>query len=92
MFEPCAAHEHRETWHRLCDDTVVSSRCDHDGLQAERTTVLQPYFLLTREEDSIEQFRAPDPRTEQTTREPDWGNLARYDERKVDLDEIVRGA
>ena len=33
------------------------------------------------------------PRSEQTTtREPDWGNLARYDERKVGLDEIVRGA
>ena len=36
--------------------------------------------------------KGADSRTEQTaTREPDWGNLARYDERKVGLDEIVRG-
>ena len=61
------------TWHKLRDDTVVSVRCDHDGLQTERTTVLQPCYY-TREE-RLEQQRGADPRTEQTTtREPDWGN------------------
>ena len=43
------------------------------------------------EKDSIEQSKqkGADPRTEQTTtRESDWGNLASYDERKDDLDEI----
>ena len=37
--------------------------------------------------------KGADPRTEQTTKcELEWRNLVRYDERKVDLDEIVRGA
>ena len=44
----------------------------------ERTTVLQPYFY-TREERLDRATKGSDPRTEQTSREPDWGNLARYD-------------
>ena len=38
------------------------------------------------EKDSIKQSeqKGADPRTEQTTtREPDWGNLASYDERTI---------
>ena len=49
-------------------------------------------LTFTREEkDSIEQSKQKGayPRAEQTTtREPDWGNLASYDERKNDFDEI----
>ena len=66
-------------------------RCYRDRLQSERTTVLQPYFY-TREERLDPATEGADPRTEQTTREPDWGNLARYDDRKDGLDGIVRGA
>ena len=43
----------------------------------KRTTVLQPYFYTHEERlDRGEQGKGADPRTEQTTRAPDWGNLA----------------
>ena len=54
--------------------------------------IVQPY-LYTREERVDRATKGADPRTEQTTtREPDRRNLAGYDERKVGLDEFVRGA
>ena len=67
--------EIRETWHKLCDDTVGSVRCGHEGLQRPRSTVLSTYFSA-RKQDSIEQKKGADPRTEQPTREPSCGNLA----------------
>ena len=59
------------TWHKFSDDTVVSG---HEGYR-QRTTVLQPYFY-TRKERLDGATKGADPRTEQTTRESDWGNLA----------------
>ena len=60
--------------------------------QCARQCCLLPYFYAREERlERAEQAKGADPRTEQTTREADWSE-ARYDERKDDLDEIVRGA
>ena len=80
------------TWHKLCDDTVDSVRCGHEGYRQSVRRYCNLYFY-PREERLDRATKGADPRTKQTTtRELDWRNLARYDERKVGLDEIVRGA
>ena len=67
-FDPRAVHEHRVAWHKLCDDTVGSVHGGHEGYRRARDGV--PALLYTREERLDRATKGADPRTEQTTREP----------------------
>ena len=70
------------TWNKLCAVGMKVQDSAYDGVAA----LLSHTRRKTR---SSNKGRRP---KQTTTREPDWRNLARYDERKVDLDEIVHGA
>ena len=89
-FEPCAVHEASRDMAQASAMTqwaecAVAMKGHRQGVR--RCCSLT--FPHTKK-DSIVQSKGADSRTVQTTREPDWGNLASNDERKDDLDEIVR--
>ena len=72
------------TWHKLCDDTMGSVCCRHAGYRQSVRWCCSPTFTHAKKDSSNK------GREQTTSREPGWGNLASYDERKVDLDDIVR--
>ena len=90
-FDPRAVHEHRVAWHKLCDDTVSSVHCGHESYRRACDGV--PSLLLhtrrkTRSSNKGRRFQEPSKQRVSQIGET-WRS---YDERKVDLDEIVRGA
>ena len=66
-----------ETWHKVCEDTVGSVRCGHEGLQRMRWRCCSPTFTQEPSKQGMRQI---------------LGNVERNDEQKLVLTKFVRDA